>query len=174
MIEFEYAWNMPSDETFKIKPIKKWIKRNWKDGITIDPFARNNKLCKLNNDLDPTTKADYHEDGLKFLQQIDSNHADLIMYDPVYSVRQLSEMYKKLGLSVNQQTTQPRYWKNLKHEIARILKPGGIVMTFGWQSGRIHKGFLIKKILLVAHGGIHNDTICTLQTKNSENILSHC
>ena len=41
------------------------------------------------------------------------------------------------------------------------------MITFGWNSGGIGKkyGFEIKKILLVAHGGWHNDTICTLEIK---------
>ena len=64
-------------------------------------------------------------------------------------------------------TTQASYWSNQKKEISRIVKPGGKVITFGWNSGGIGKkyGFKIKEILLVSHGGWHNDTICTLDIK---------
>ena len=54
-----------------------------------------------------------------------------------------------------------------KKEISRILKTGGKVITFGWNSGGIGKtnGFEISRILLVPHGGWHNDTICTVEIK---------
>lgn len=40
-------------------------------------------------------------------------------------------------------------------------------MTFGWNSGGIGNkyGFEITRILLVPHGGWHNDTICTVEIK---------
>ena len=52
---------------------------------------------------------------------------------------------------------------DIKNEITRILKPNGIVISFGWNSGGIGKvnGFNIIEILMIAHGGNHNDTICT-------------
>jgi hypothetical protein len=65
------------------------------------------------------------------------------------------------------QTTQSSYWGNMKKEIARILKPSGLCLTFGWNSGGIGKkyGMEIEEILLVAHGGWHNDTIVTVDRK---------
>ena len=41
------------------------------------------------------------------------------------------------------------------------------MLSFGWNSGGIGKslGFEIIEILLVAHGGAHNDTICTVERK---------
>ena len=93
--------------------------------------------------------------------------ADMVLYDPPYSPRQVSECYKSLGHTVNMQTTQASYWSKQKKEIARITKPGGIVITFGWNSGGIgmSNGFEIVEILMVAHGGWHNDTICTVEHK---------
>ena len=54
-----------------------------------------------------------------------------------------------------------------KKEISRIVKKGGYVLTFGWNSGGIGKtkGFEIVEILIVAHGGWHNDTIVTVEKK---------
>lgn len=56
-----------------------------------------------------------------------------------------------------------------KKQIARIVKHGGKVISFGWNSGGIGKklGFEITRILLVPHGGHHNDTIVTVETKIS-------
>lgn len=52
-------------------------------------------------------------------------------------------------------------WKN--------CKAGGIVITCGWNSGGIGKkyGFEIEEILLVAHGGWHNDTIVVVDRKTT-------
>lgn len=75
---------------------------------------------------------------------------------------------KKLGKTVNMKTTQSSYWSDQKNEISRILKPNGIVISFGWNSCGIGKnrGFEIIEILLVCHGGHHNDTIVVVERKN--------
>jgi len=59
------------------------------------------------------------------------------------------------------------YWSGCKNEIARILKAGGRCISFGWNSNGIGKnrGFRIDEILICAHGGSKNDTICTVETK---------
>jgi len=74
-----------------------------------------------------------------------------------------------MGLSVNMQTTQASFWGNLKKEISRIIKPNGIVISFGWNTNGIGKtkGFEILEILMVAHGGQHNDTICVVEKKQA-------
>lgn len=45
------------------------------------------------------------------------------------------------------------------------MKPNVIVISFGWNSNGIGKtkGLEIIEILIVAHGGQHNDTICTVE-----------
>ena len=64
-------------------------------------------------------------------------------------------------------TTQSSYWSNQKKEISRIVKKNGVVITCSWNSGGIGKkyGFMIEEILLVAHGGWHNDTIIVVERK---------
>jgi hypothetical protein len=49
-----------------------------------------------------------------------------------------------------------------------VLKVGGIVLSFGWNTNGIGlaRGFNIEEILLVAHGGAKNDTICTVERKS--------
>ena len=65
------------------------------------------------------------------------------------------------------QTTQSSFWGNIKKEIARVVKKDGFVISFGWNSGGIGKklGFEQKEIMLVSHGGNHNDTIVTVEFK---------
>ncbi|WP_297419404.1 adenine-specific DNA methylase [Clostridium sp.] len=167
-IEINRIWSMPNSKTFNIKPIKELIHKYIKDNqISIDPFANNSKIANITNDLDTQYDTTYHFDALEFLKQFDDNSIDLVLYDPPYSPRQVSECYKKLNQTVNMSTTQASYWSNHKKEIGRITKENGIVITCGWNSGGIGKkyGFEIIEILLVPHGGWHNDTIITVEKK---------
>lgn len=157
---------MPNHKTFDIKPIRSLIDK-YLDGVSIDPFANQSRLARFNNDLDPQYGCEFNLDAIDFLKSFQDQSVDTILFDPPYSPRQISECYKNLGLTVNMQTTQSSFWSNMKKEIGRIVKPGGIVMTFGWNSGGIGKnnGFEIEEILMVAHGGWHNDTIVTVDRK---------
>lgn len=157
---------MPNSNTFEINPIKKLIDK-YTYGLIIDPFANKNKLASITNDLDEQYNTDFHMDALDFLKTFTDNSVDCVLYDPPYSPRQVSECYKKLGKSVNMETTQASYWSKQKEQIGRIVKNNGIVITCGWNSGGIGKkyGFQIIEILLVAHGGWHNDTIVTVEKK---------
>lgn len=161
-------WCMPNRNTFDIKPIKELINQYICEN-SIDPFANKNKLATITNDLDRQYDTDYHMDAIDFLKMFNNNSIDLVLYDPPYSPRQVSECYKKLGKTVNMKTTQASYWSKQKDEIARIVSVGGTVISFGWNSMGIGKtrGFKLVKILLVAHGGQHNDTIVTVERKLS-------
>ena len=63
-----------------------------------------------------------------------------------------------------------KYWSECKNEIARITKIGGKVISCGWNTNGIGKGrgFEIEKILIVAHGGSKNDTLCVVERKVRE------
>ena len=157
---------MPNSRTFSIKPIRELIQK-YANGYTIDPFAAGNRLANVTNDIDPQYDTDFHMDATDFLNLFKPDSVDTVLYDPPYSHRQGAECYKALGITVNKQTTQASYWSRQKEAIGRIVKKGGIVITCGWNSGGIGKkyGFEIIEILLVAHGGWHNDTIVTVEKK---------
>lgn len=167
-IKIERIWSMPNKNTFDIPPIRKLIteevdlKNKW-----IDPFANKNKIATITNDLNKEYDTDYHLDALDFLKNFDDESIDGVLYDPPYSPRQVSECYNDFGYNVTWDTTKASFWGNHKKEISRIVKIGGKVITFGWNSGGIgyKYGFEIERILLVPHGGWHNDTICTVEIK---------
>ncbi len=169
-ISIERVWAMPNKNTFDIKPIRDLITEELTDGLWIDPFANQNKLATVTNDLNLEFDTDYHLDALDFIKMFDSNSVDGVLYDPPYSPRQVSECYNNVGYNVTWDTTKASFWGNHKREISRIVKIGGKVITFGWNSGGIgyKYGFEIKRILLVPHGGWHNDTICTVEIKTRE------
>lgn len=168
-MKIERKWAMPNKDTFTIKPIKELLEKYTEIGYWADPFSGWFSPADCTNDLDYNVPTIYHLDGLEFLKHLTENKhkVDGVLFDPPYSPRQLSECYKKHNRAVNMQTTQSKYWSDCKKEISKLVKKGGYCITFGWNSGGIGKkyGFKIIEILLVAHGGWHNDTICTVETK---------
>lgn len=166
-IDIQRQWAMPNKNTFDIKPIKELIQSELTNGIWIDPFANQNKFATVTNDLNPVFDTDYHMDALDFLKIFSDSSVDGVLYDPPYSPRQVTECYQGIGMNVTNETTRASFWGNQKKEISRIVKSGGKVITFGWNSGGIGRkyGFEITRILLVPHGGWHNDTICTVEIK---------
>ena len=161
-------WAMSNSRTFHIKPIQEFVERHLKNAsVIVDPFANECKYGTITNDLNPEFNTTYHLDALDFLNQLPSESADVVLYDPPYSLRQVSECYKGFGLDVTQETTRSSWRARHLDEIARILKPGGKCLCFGWNSNGVGKkrGFEMTELLLVAHGGSKNDTICTAEIK---------
>lgn len=170
-IRIERIWSMPNKNTFEIAPIKALLSEEVDlTKMWIDPFANRNKVASITNDLNEEYDTDYHMDALDFLNMFDDAAVDGVLYDPPYSPRQVSECYNSVGYNVTWDTTKASFWGNHKREISRIVKLGGKVITFGWNSGGIgyKYGFEIQRILLVPHGGWHNDTICTVEIKTHE------
>ena len=136
--------------------------------MIVDAFANSCKYGTIRNDLNPEFDTQYHMDALAFLKQLETESADLVLYDPPYSISQAAEMYKSYGkekLEVN--VANMKYWKECKDNIARILKPNGRVICCGWNTNGIGKGrgFEMTSVLIVSHGGSKNDTLVTLEYK---------
>lgn len=147
IVAMSRAWTMPSKETFKIKPIAELLDLEFRQGIEIlDPFP-----------------LEYKRDATEMLNEIEDESYEYAVFDPPYSPRQLKECYKGKG----EYNTKSSTWSNWKNLLGNKIKTGGKVISFGWNSGGLGKGrgFKIKKILLVAHGGNHNDTICVVEEK---------
>jgi len=162
-------WAMPNANTFTIRPIKEFVERHI-DGceVIVDPFANSCKYGTITNDLNPEFSTDFHMDAREFLKGLDSESADAVLYDPPYSITQAAQNYKSYGKErLERGVTNMGYWKDVKDEIARVTRVGGIVLSFGWNTNGIGKcrGFQIEEILIVAHGGSKNDTLCVRERK---------
>lgn len=160
-MKIERKWAMPNRWTFTIKPIAELLK-NEVIGLIADPFAGKYSPAQEQNDINEDLgnfDAD-HKDALEWLKGKRMEKYDTVLFDPPYSITQARQYGKKEFSSM-------KYWADCKNEIARIIKPGGKAICFGWNSMGLGKnrGFEMKRILLVAHGGSKNDTICTVEIK---------
>lgn len=170
-VAFSRHFAMPSAETFGIKPIGAFV-RGYLDAakVSVDPFARNRDWATYTNDINPATSAQTHQDAEAFLAELEGKkiNADLVLFDPPYSPRQVKEHYEAAGLVVTKVDTQNgRLFRRVRDAIDKITSPGGIVLSFGWQSVGmgVGRGYELIETMLVAHGGGHNDTICIAERK---------
>jgi hypothetical protein len=139
---------MPNLKTFQIKPISIIIKKYKNGGVWLDPFT-----------------FPYSKDAIEYLKEYSNQSVDGVLFDPPYSPRQLKECYEDKGMVLHDTTSS--VWSSWKDEIARVIKPNGLCLSFGWSTNGLGKsrGFQIIEILLVAHGGNHNDTIVVVERK---------
>lgn len=161
-MKFSRAWAMPTRDTFDCPPIAAFVHRYLR-GVSIDPFARNKRWATHTNDLNPATAAEHHMDAEAFLEMLYRRDvvADCILLDPPYSPRQISECYAAAGLKAGQKDTQnAALYARVRAAAKRLCKVGTVVLSFGWNSSGMGEHFERQEILLVAHGGAHNDTIC--------------
>ena len=138
---------MPNKRTFEIKPIKELINKYIPEGSKVlDPFP-----------------FDYNKDATDYMNEFRDESFNYGLLDPPYSPRQLKECYKGKG----EYDTKCSTWSKWKDLMTKKIKKGGKVISFGWNTGGLgmSRGFKIIEILLVPHGGQHNDTICVVEVK---------
>ena len=173
MMLIERVFSFPSGNTFDIEPIGQLVKRYLRAaGVSTDPFARDKRWATYTNDLNPNTAAEWHMDSAVFLEMLVSQKvkADLVIFDPPYSPRQIKEVYEGIGLKMTQQDGwRTNGWKRERKAINELVNVGGHVISFGWHTNGIGKyyGFCMKEMLIVNHGWGHNDTLCVVEEKNS-------
>ena len=159
-------WAMPSPHTFSIPPISalldRWLPSD--QGTIVDPCSGNSTRAGCRNDL---------RDGMDACDWLDSliyggRTFSTALLDPPYSPRQIAEVYKGVGRQVTTSDTQSAaLYKKLKDRLDVLLEPGGIAITFGWNTvgfGKV-RGYELLEILIVCHGGAHNDTLVTVERK---------
>lgn len=169
------VWSMPNPCTFDVAPIADLLDRWIEPGmVVVDPFARDSKRGTITNDLNPGTTAEYHMDAAVFCGVIGHVEADAVLFDPPYSPRQISECYRSVGRTVGMEGTQNgALYRRVRDALDALLVTGGLAFSFGWNSAGFGKerGYSIEEILLVAHGGALNDTICVVERKRQGSLL---
>ncbi len=168
---FSRAWAMPNHDTFSVAPIGAFVRRYLAGSVvSVDPFARDKRWATHTNDLNPATAAEHHMDAEAFLVMLAGRgvRCDLLVFDPPYSPRQISECYKSVGLTVGMKETQSALlYKRVRDAAMSVLADNAVVLSFGWNSVGMGKGrgFELIEILLCCHGGAHNDTICLAEKR---------
>jgi hypothetical protein len=178
IVKISRAWAMPSAWTFTIKPIAELLSRYvpYNGEGWVDPFAGNNSPAEFTNDQHPDRNAVWHMDSEEFCKMMSTecNGAmyNGVLFDPLYSYRQVSEHYKEVGKKARSIDTSSNFYNRVKNAICDSIKPGGYAITFGWNTNGFGKkrGFKQIEILIVAHGGHHNDTLCVVERKVNKNI----
>lgn len=167
-MRIDREWSMPNKWTFTIEPIRKLLEEEVGKGEWADPFAGMNSPASITNDLSPDARSTHHMDALQFLQDLGDESLDGVLLDPPYSIGQAKECYEGRGMELlDTKPTSMKYWADCKNNIARILRPHGKAICFGWTSMGLGsgRGFKMERILLVPHGGSRNDTIVTVERK---------
>lgn len=170
-IRFSRVWDMPNSETFSVVTIGNFVKRYLlKSKISIDPFARNKRWATHTNDLNPNTAATHHMEAEPFLKMLGEQNvkADLFIFDPPYSPRQLKECYDGIGKKMQLEDGQTARLRSIWRDAAMpLLNDDAVVLSFGWNTVGFGNslGFAIEEIMMVCHVADHNDTICMAERK---------
>lgn len=165
---------MPNKWTFEIPPIRKLIYKYGGDFKGwIDPFAGMNSPAEIRNDINPDMPAEFHIMAEDFVKQL-KNQINGCLFDPPYSYRQVKEHYESVGLKPTQLDTSTNFYNRVKKPAGNLIKVGGHAICFGWNSNGFGKGngFEIVEILIIAHGGHHNDTIVVVERKFQEKLFN--
>jgi 23S rRNA G2069 N7-methylase RlmK/C1962 C5-methylase RlmI len=83
---------------------------------------------------------------------------DVVLLDPPYSYRKSMELYNG---------NKNSRFKQLLDVIRDILTPHGGVITFGYHSRVMSgkRGFRVREICLISHGGAQHDTIAVVEER---------
>jgi hypothetical protein len=162
---------MANKETFKIKPIRQLIDKYVGNGEGwVDPFAGNNSPAEFKNDLNPDTKVTFHLHAKDFCSQLKRTYNG-VLFDPPYSLTHVKQCYNGFGTQLFKEDAQ-YFPYNVIREIAPKIKLDGYAICFGWNSNGFPKkfGFKVIEVLIVNHGGGHNDTIVTVCKRTSKQL----
>lgn len=161
------VWAMPSKHTFQVRPLLAVINRYKMPGDKwADPFSGFFSPAEVTNDLNPDTPALFHLEAVDFLRQV-TEQVDGVIFDPPYSLTQVSKSYKDIGLKFQGKENPTGGFPKAKDEIARIVKPGGFCVSYGWNTigMGLKRGFIPVEYLICSHGGNRNDTLVTVEQR---------
>lgn len=175
LVKISRVWAMPNKWTFSIKPIRRLLNRYVGGGKGwIDPFAGKHSPAEWTNDLNPAMPTKYHLDAKVFAELLPRGHKG-VLFDPPYSLRQIKECYEKIGKEMLYEDTIDASFGGVKDTLASKIESGGHAICCGWSSCGFGKnrGFELIEILLVCHGGHHNDTIITVEKKKTRSLEAY-
>ena len=168
-------WAMPNKWTFRIPPIEEIVTRYADFGVGwADPFAGKSEFAEFRNDLNSENGQPSQREALDFMRQFDDDTLAGVIFDPPYSLTQVSRSYNDMGLKFKGKENPTGGFPKVRDAISRAVRSGGLCISFGWNTVGIGKkrGGTIEEILIVCHGGNRNDTLCTVERVTKHEILS--
>jgi hypothetical protein len=147
------VWAMPKSDATRIKPVSTLLVEEFGDKDVLDPFQM------------PTTYIDHNEYAMDILHAQPHSSQAAVLFRPPITFRQAERYIKSFGRTWDGRSS---WWKVLKDEAARIIAPNGKCISIGWDSNGLGKnrGFLMERILIVAHGGHWRDTLVVVERKD--------
>ena len=163
-IIFTYLRQPLNRYTFKAPKTKAWVEEQCKGKYVLNLFAgptRLNSGIEVANDSNPNVPCIiFQMDALECAKYLRERGElfDVILLDPPYSYRKSMELYNGHKNS---------RFKQLLDVLPDILTSRGWVITFGYHSRVMgaSRGFRIREICLISHGGAQHDTIAAVEMR---------
>lgn len=150
---------MPRKWTFQMPKTREWVEMRM-EGRVLNMFGgvvqltpRANNVI-VHNEINPELAANTRFDAYDLTQwQEFYSVFDTVVFDPPYSAHQAVVSY---NMGKKKQRVS-----HARDVVEFVLRPGGRVISLGWSSTGMSesRGFEKEALLLVNHGGSHNDTI---------------
>jgi hypothetical protein len=160
------VWAMPHKYTFKVAPLRDIIDRYKCPGhVWLDPFAGFNSPAEITNDLNPDAPTDFHVEAAEFVSRFETDFADGAIFDPPYSLTQVSRSYRNIGLSFSGKENPTGGFPKVRDELVRVVRSGGYIISYGWNTVGMgkHRGCEPVEYLICSHGGNRNDTLVVVE-----------
>ena len=164
-IAFTYLTQPPARYTFEMPQLKAWVEQ-WCRGQTLNLFGGKIRLKideEISNDIDTTMPTIHHMDAMQLVDSWTGPPFDTIVLDPPYNLRKAREKYN--GRFIGSFTKIKDHLIPIMAERARVISLG--YDTVGMSRRR---GFHKIAIVVVCHGGDHNDTLGVVEERTNTNI----
>lgn len=155
--------------TFQVTTIRDIVERHL-EGETLNLFAGKTKLNHSDritrNDINTDLDTDYHFEAKDALEYFDPNSFDTVILDPPFSIR--NSILKYDGEHVGR-------WGLVADAVNELVRPGGIVISFGHNSTGLGKtrGYRKEKLFIFNHKGGHHDTMCLIERQVNNELSNY-
>jgi len=149
--------------TFEYNRAREFVERRLR-GRVLNACAGKTKLTHdgeiVRNDLNPDRDAEMHVDVCELTDHFPPQSFDTVVFDPPFDDLQAADKYDSLRADSVLAAFS---------EFVELVRPGGVVITFGWNSWgmRSHSCFEREETVLFQRGPVKRDVIATVDRRTS-------
>lgn len=151
--------------SFEDEEIRKEIllyKKKIKIPFILNLFCGGSKIGVHRVDVNKQSMANYQLDCLEFLDKVGNEFYDIVIADPSYN----GKFIKKYNtITVPNYTCNSKNLTDLRKEMDRVLKPGGLFIFKHWFAAEPGKNYILEKQIVTKYGGYRRITIMTFYKK---------